>query len=371
MKIAINLLPYRKLGGILIYAHNILKALGEIDRKNQYYLIGYKNLLSPLVFDFPNFHYIETSLNPFSGFQRVIVEQFTLPSLLKKNNIELLYNLSVSGPLFWRGKIISTIHDCSYRRYHQGRSLGAILYLETMFYLSPRLSKKIIAVSEFTKQELIKIYKAAPQKIEVIHEAVPQLPNPNISFETIQKKFGIEKPYFFWIGVSMPWKNISFLIEAFQKFSTRCPQFHLVLAGELTREEKQKLQDAQRIIFLGKISDQEKVVLYQHSKGFVFPSLYEGFGLPVLEAQSLGVPVLTSNVASLPEVAGDGALFVNPYSIDDIVQGMYKIAMDKNLRKYLINKGYENVKRFSWEKAARQLIKVFEKVYYEKNPSNK
>jgi glycosyltransferase involved in cell wall biosynthesis len=360
MKIGVNILPYRKIGGPLVYAHNMLKALGEVDKENEYYLIGYKDLLSPLVFGFPNFHYIETSLNPFSEFQRVFVEQFTLPRILKKHKINLLYNLSVSSPLFWKGKIVSTVHDCTYRKYRQGRGLGAILYLETMFYLTPRLSKKVIAVSEFTKKELIKIYKIPTKKIKVIFEALPEIPQNGVSFSQLQSKFGIRKPYLFWIGVSMPWKNIPRLIDAFGQFSKKYPSYCLVLAGQLSqREEKNIKVQKNNIVYIGKVSDQEKTGLYKNCSAFVFPSLYEGFGLPILEAQSLGVPIVTSNTASLPEVAGKGALYVNPYDTESIIKGMEAIVLDNRIRKELITRGFENVKKFSWQKSAEELLKVF------------
>ena len=371
MKIAINLLPYRELGGIVVYAHNILKVLGELDNQNQYYLICSKKILPELIFNFKNFRYIKTSLNPFSGIQRVVFEQIFVPRILKKYQIDLLYNLSVSSSIFLPSKTIITIHDCTYKRFRKKKSFGALLYMKTMFYLLPKIAKKVITVSEFTKEELIRLYGVSPFKIKVIREAVPKMSSPSIPREDLQKKFNIKKPYFFWIGVSMPWKNIPRLIKAFKKFTEKNDDFSLILAGELSAQEKEQIQREKNIVFLGKVSEKEKIALFLNSFALIFPSLYEGFGLPVLEAQSLGVPVLTSNVASLPEVAGRGALFVDPYNIEDIARGMQRIATDKELREKLVQEGYKNIKRFSWERAAKELLEVFKEVYYEKNSPNK
>ncbi len=118
-----------------------------------------------------------------------------------------------------------------------------------------------------------------------------------------------------------------------------------------------------KVILTDTVSREEISSLYQKAKALTFPSFYEGFGLPVLESQSLGIPVLTSNTSSLPEVAGDGALFVDPYDVKDIAQGMEKIVLDEKLREDLIKKGFENIKRFSWEKAAKETLKVLKEAY--------
>jgi glycosyltransferase involved in cell wall biosynthesis len=158
------------------------------------------------------------------------------------------------------------------------------------------------------------------------------------------------------------------LIKAFYFFAKKHSGFELVLAGRIAKDlidpykiiAELNLQNKIRLI--GYITEEEKSVLYKYAKAFVFVSTHEGFGFPILEAQSLGVPVLTSNTSSLPEIAGDGALFVNPFDIEEISKGMEKIVFDENLRKDLIQKGYENIKRFSWRKSAEELLEIFKEV---------
>jgi glycosyltransferase involved in cell wall biosynthesis len=209
------------------------------------------------------------------------------------------------------------------------------------------------------------------RKIKVIYPGVQKEISVNNwrEGEEILKKFNVRKPYFFYIGLIIPRKNILNLLKAFKIVNKKYPHYRLILAGYLRPElldigdTIKELNLQGKVQYIGPVKEKEKVVLYKNSVALVFPSLHEGFGLPVLEAQSLGVPVLTSNVTALPEVAGEGALYVDPYNVEEIAKGMERIAFDENLRKDLIQKGYENIKRFSWGKAAKELLEVFKEVY--------
>ena len=211
-------------------------------------------------------------------------------------------------------------------------------------------------VSNFSKKELVELYKINPDKIEVIYEGVPEL--PEVREEFIQKtlaKFKIDRPYFLYIGNWRPRKNLLGLIEAFKLFREKGGDYLLVIGGRKDKRfldlEKEILDNQLegKVVLTDTLSRKETTSLYKKTEALTFPSFYEGFGLTVLEAQSLGVPVLTSNTSSLPEVAGKAALYVNPYNIEEIAKGMERIAFDEDLRKDLIQTGYENIKRFSWE----------------------
>jgi len=366
MRIGINLLPYREVAGIVIYIHNLLQNLEKIDQEDDFFIFIGKNPLTDLKFNYKNFHYVKTSIDSYRKIKRVLYEQLVFPFRLKKYKIDVLFNPSVSGPIFWPGKKIATIHDCAYDRFKEFDSLRTKIYFKLMLYGTTRLFSTIITDSNFSKEELIKIYKTNSQKIKVVYGAAPDL--PEVKEEFIKKtlnKFKIEKPYFLYIGSSRPRKNLSGLIKSFKIFREKGFDYLLVIGGRKDKrflDLEREILDNQlegKVILTDTLSREEVSSLYKRAKALTFPSFYEGFGLPVLEAQSLGIPVLTSNISSLPEVGGDSVLYVNPYNIEEIAKGMEKIAFDENLRQDLIQKGYENIKRFSWEKSAKQLLKLF------------
>ena len=236
---------------------------------------------------------------------------------------------------------------------------------------SCRWALKIIAVSENTKKDLISLYGVPEEKIAVIYEGVSDPPTGGqFSIFNFQSKSKIQisklKPYFLFVGRIEARKNVARMVEAFDLFKKKCGTNHkLVLAGklgfgyEVIENCKLNIENFSDVIELGYVSEEEKWELLRGAEGFLFPSLYEGFGLPVLEAQAFGVPVLTSSTSSLPEVAGEnGAIFVNPESVEDIALGIEKLALDSTLRSAIIENGLQNVTRFSWEKCAKGIAEV-------------
>lgn len=183
----------------------------------------------------------------------------------------------------------------------------------------------------------------------------------------LKEKYKINKKYILFVGTLQPRKNIVRLIEAFSKIHHQ-QQLNLVIVGkkgwmyEEILEAPKQYGIENQIKFLEFVPDEDLSLLYKNALCFVLPSLYEGFGLPVLEAMTQGCPVITSNVSSLPEAGGDAALYVDPEDVDDIAAKMQSLVKDEELRKTLIEKGYKQVKKFSWEKAARETLKVLEEV---------
>ncbi|XOB46584.1 MAG: glycosyltransferase family 4 protein [Candidatus Nealsonbacteria bacterium] len=366
MRIGINLLPYKEITGWVIYIQNLLKELVRLSQNDKFFIFCSENLpLNLRLNEVKN-----TNLVVIRGLKgkhtKAFYQQFNIYPLLKKYKINLLFSPSPAAPIFYKNKVV-VIHDCAYDQYPEFENKLSKMYFRAMFYGAKYFSKKIITVSNFSKKELIELYKISPDKIEVIYEGVPELPEVNENF--IQKtlaKFKIDKPYFFYIGNWRPRKNLLGLIKAFKIFREKTnPDWLLIIGGrkdkrflDLEKEiEKNNLQG--KVILTDALSRKEISSLYKKAKSLTFSSFYEGFGLPILEAQSLGIPVLTSNISSLPEVAGNAAFYVNPYNIEEIAKGMEKIAFDESLRQNLIKKGFENIKRFSWEKAAKQLLNLF------------
>jgi len=259
---------------------------------------------------------------------------------------------------------VVTIHDLGYHRFPAAHSRFQRFYLPLSSRWSSWAADALIAVSAATATDLQHFYGVDPQKITVVHEAPSALP---LVEEPVAARWPAS--YGLYVGTLQPRKNLPRLIQAYAQLRRRqAISWSLVLAGapgveaaELTTLVN-RLGVADSVYFLGYVAEGELATLYEQAALFLFPSLFEGFGLPVLEAQRYGVPVMTANNSSLPEIAGDGALLVDPTDVDALADAMLRLSEDEALRQQLIAAGYENVKRFSWEKAARETLAVFEKL---------
>jgi glycosyltransferase involved in cell wall biosynthesis len=282
-------------------------------------------------------------------------EQIDLPLFLKTNGSPLLVNLCNTAPAFYKNKI-ATLHDVIYIRYSQSCSLKfRLLY----FLLIPKILKSsltLITVSEFSKQEISSYFKYPFENIHVIYNAI----NEQFKINKTRNKNAI--PYLLAVSSINYHKNYSRTIEA---FSNLCKSKNLnisllVIGGSSSCFTKQSYIISQNvpIRFLGRVNDNELVKLYQSAKAFVFPSLYEGFGIPPLEAQSCGCPVIASKTTSMPEILGDSVIYFNPTDISEIQNTMDTIIANQQLRDSLTTKGLSNVSRFSWEDSACKLYNV-------------
>lgn len=271
---------------------------------------------------------------------------------------------------------IVTVHGLEYEFCPEAYSWWERIYMRWSIRNSCRWASRIVAVSENTKKDLISLYRVPEEKIKVIYEGVScfKLRANNNQCES-NSKHQIPKPYFLFIGRIELRKNVARMIGAFDVFKKKCGTNHkLVLAGkpgygyEAVAHQVAHAKYRNDIVELGYILEEEKWELLQNADGFLFPSLYEGFGLPVLEAQAVGVPVLTSTTSSLPEVTchvarerrdeEPCAIFVHPESAEDIARGIEKLALDKGFRSAIIESGSRNVARFSWEKCAQEVAEM-------------
>jgi len=373
MKIGINLLQYRDVQGIEIYAYNVIAKVLELDKENDYYL--FVNEKSDKIFNFVlggNIYKKIIKVDCNSRLKLILAQQFILPFLLMKNKIDILFCPSIAMPLLWRKKIV-TIYDLAFMRYEEEvAGLFSRIYLKLACLSAKYFSKKIITVSSFSKEEICKLLNITERHIAITYGA---LNKQEINEENINslKKFNLInpnnsiKPYLIYIGNSRPRKNLSRMIEAFSIFVKENLDYKFVIVGKKDKkyvdlDELIKIYGLENLVIqTGFVNEEEKNNLLSNSKAICFCSLYEGFGLPILEAQSLGVPVLTSNSSSLPEVSDDGALFVNPESVDDIARGMKEIIGNIELRKKLIVIGKKNVLRFSWDDSAKILLEELTK----------
>lgn len=236
---------------------------------------------------------------------------------------------------------------------------------------SVKKAKRVFTISLASKNDIIKLYNIPSEQVVVTYPGIKPMQKTQtkpIDFDTVQKRFSIRPSYILFVGTLQPRKNISKLIEAFARLAPEKNSLDLLIVGKrgwLYEEillAPRKFEIENNVKFLEFVSDEELAGLYTHAQFFILPSLYEGFGLPILEAMQYGCPVITSNISSLPEAAGEAALYVNPNDVEDIATKMQELLKKERLKKELIQKGYQQVKKFSWEKTAKQTLTVLEEL---------
>ncbi len=261
---------------------------------------------------------------------------------------------------------VVTFHDIGYRHVPEGHTAGQRAYLEWSTRDGVRRAAAILAPSRATAADLVHFYGANAALIHVIHEAHSPVPEAGAAAnQAVLERLGLTRPYALFLGTVAPRKNLVRLAQAWAGLhAAGQAEFDLVLAGgdgplaAPIRTAVAAIAPPDRVRFTGYLDEGARAALLRGATCLCYPSLVEGFGLPVLEAQSVGVPVLTANNSSLPEVAGDGALLVDPTDVEALAQAMLQLSRDESLRTRLIAAGRENVKRFSWQKAARETLDV-------------
>lgn len=296
--------------------------------------------------------------------------QISLPLYLfflhfTKNKIHVFFSPAHYAPRFSLCPTVVTIHDLSYFYFPQEFLKKDLYKLKKWTDYSVKNAKKIISVSKTTKKDLIKHYPRIEDKIHVIYNGmereISEENTPSTNFRSL-----LSQKYILYVGTLQPRKNIVTLIRAFRLFHSTHPEFKLVIAGkrgwlfDMIFKEAQDLYVNEHIIFPGYVSDDELVLLYTKAFCFVLPSLYEGFGIPVLESMSYKCPVIASFNSSLPEVGGEACLYIDPHKPEDIVEKLEMLLNNKLLRKELITKGTQRVAFFSWTKCGKETLELLQ-----------
>ncbi len=300
---------------------------------------------------------------------------WTLPKYLKTNPVDIYLTQYITPFFVPRSvKIVTIIHDISFNFFPQFIKFSDLIFLKTLIPLSLRRADKVIGVSKFTRDELIKFYKLDAEKVDYIYNAIGDdflnIPPSLEERKAVCEKYQLPEKFFLYLGTLQPRKNIPHLIEAFNRIKDRLDGEKLVICGNLTahncdkkiKETVKRHELEEDVIFPGFIAEKDKVAIFAQARAFVFPSLYEGFGIPPLEAMSQGVPVLAADIPSLREVAGEGALYASPREVENFAERLYNLNKDEELRAKLIQSGKARISFFSWEKSARQLLAIFEKM---------
>lgn len=371
MKIAVNLLPFKKeLAGAGRYAKCLLNQLAIIDKSNQYILfvtpenkINFAELGS-------QFKYIICP--PINYLARIFWEQFILPFQLKYYQVDLLFTPSVAMPLASPCKNVTSIFDMMFFHNHQLKKYTSLraFYGRIVTRIACYRSQLILTISEHSQQDILTICPLPAQKVRAILLAAGEefkLIKDKTILQKCQQKYRLPDKFILYVGTLEPGKNLVNLIKAFKKFKELHNFPHkLVLAGGWgwqTQEIKATIADFQtEIILTGFMSDEDLPALYNLAEIFIYPSLYEGFGLPVLEAMACGTPIITSNISSLPEIAGEACLLVNPANIQQMADSLAAILHDETLKLQLSQKGLAQAAKFSWESTARQTLAAFDSI---------
>jgi glycosyltransferase involved in cell wall biosynthesis len=357
---------YGELAGVGHYIFYLIKYLLEIDKDNEYLLFFYNRKIKCEDFEKKG----NAKCVYFPGLENfgkipLVYRHIFIPHVLRLYRLDIYHNPAYVIPFFYFHKSIITVHDLALYKNAQWFPGGQFFARKILIPLSIYRAKKIIAVSENTKNDLVDIFKVNKEKIEVIPEGVEDYNEVQIKEENIPAKLKFSEPYFLHIGTLEPRKNLVRLIEAFAEFAQQNPNYKLVLAGkkgwkyESIFEAITRLNMQTKVIYVGYVNLAEKVYLLKNSFAFVFPSLYEGFGLPILEAMNMGVPIITANVASIPELVIDNALLVEPEDTISICKAMSKMVDNPNLRQDLAIKGRGISRNFSWTDCAQKTLALY------------
>jgi glycosyltransferase involved in cell wall biosynthesis len=360
MRIGVNarVLDYES-GGAKEYLISLLEALLGVDQGNRYVLF-YTN--KSYFGSFPGAEEVSLGVS-----NRLYFDWVKLPAALRRHKIDLaFFPFSNMSPAVGRPSVV-TMHDLGYFvRDYRMYKLADTIYMRYAIRRAAKNATRLIAVSEATRRDLTHITGAPGDKTATIHLAPDAMYAREVSPEetaALRERHGLTRDFFLYTGNISPRKNLRALLAAFKLAAAHC-DFDLVVTGGTAwggawDDWVREMGLTARVRKLGFIPRWQMPVLYKAATVFVFPTLFEGFGLPVLEAQAQGVPVLCSNTTALPEVAGDSAYLVDPGSVAAIAEGLIRLAGDPGLRAELAAKGLANARRFSWEKTARQTLDVF------------
>ncbi len=374
MKIAIDIRPIKDFG-VGTYVRNVVRTLGKLDRENEYYLIGGRDRVRDIGRVPENFHVV-----PFAAEEYSARGYFGVRQILNRYRCDLLHIPHLLWlPQYLPCPYLVTVHDVLDFMYsnHNGSgwSRAAHFYCTRMVL---NHAARILAVSNFTKNDLQRLFRISGDRIEVIYNAIDERFRRGHASEGdrqfIAERYQVNYPFILYAGRIRPQKNAVRIIEAFSLLKAelekedRFPELKLIIIGdEVSRHPdlrrtmiRSGVQDHVR--FLGFVPIDVLRIFYDVAKVFVFPSLYEGFGLPPLEAMAHGTPVVTSNTSSLPEVVGNAAVLVNPENVFDITRALHRVLVDQPLREKLKERGYEQVQRFSWEASVERILQVYQEI---------
>ena len=361
--------------GVSNYVEALLTHLGQIDHSNRYSIYTTRGLGSTDLNLPPNFHVKPSRLPTINPRVRIPWEQFYAPLMLRASGADVFHGVLNVAPTLCPVPSVITIHDLAFEHFPETFTRRGSAQLKLTVRRTARKSAHILTVSEYSRQDILRTYGLPENQVTVTHNGceaylIPEqggAPTP----AAVMEKLGIKREYLLAVGSLQPRKNLIRLIQAFvqlrKKFPDQKPQ--LVIAGRklwlykdiLASIAQQELSDD--VIVTDYVTDEELRCLYKSAVALVYPSIFEGFGLPPLEAMACGTPVIASNTSSLPEVVGEAGILVDPYDIDSICDAMARILREVDLRSRLSLEGLRRAPAFSWQNAASRTLEVYRQVY--------
>lgn len=338
--------------GIGRYINGIVSHFSSF-RDHDYFLIGESSK--------PQFKNLRVSAPVYS-----LREQWFLSRL--SSQIDCLHSPHYNAPLIWKRKLIVTIHDLIHIHFPEfSPSLAAKIYAKTIFPRVVRRADRIVAVSEFTKSDLIETFRVKPDKITVIYHGVDKA----LTKSGMKNNPSQEPPYFLYVGLIKAHKNLGIMIEAFRRWKkNKKSEARLKIIGRADMKQKivrnwlREIEAEPDISWTGEVSEEALKMAYLNARALVFPSLYEGFGFPLIEAMASGIPILASRAASIPEVVGpQAALYFDPHLVTELEQCLDRIYGDETLRQSLIAEGQKRLPLFDWNRSARKTQEVYDSVF--------
>jgi len=361
-------------------ALELIKNLQEIDKENEYFIFVKSDEDTKAISNTSNFTVVEIP-----GGSYPYWEQYKLPKMVEKYNCDILHCTSNTGPIFSKTPMITTLHDIIFLQENMMKLVtsSASSYqkfgnLYRIFIVANvvKSSRRIITVSNYEKQNINAHFTINGPKITAIHNGVSSqflLNFDSIHSNKVKTKYNLPDSYVFHIANKDPRKNTKRVLKGFQQFlkSTIGTSYKLVMLGYKEADLKVLLNEIdaseiyEDILLMGYVSDEDLPEFYRLAQVFLFPSLKEGFGIPIIEAMACGVPVITSNISAMPEVAGDAAHIIDPYNVDEISNGILKILSDSQYKTELIVKGKKRYQMFSWKSMAMSVLEEYQQLFNE------
>ena len=369
MRIGINalyLLPGR-VGGTEVYIRNLVRWLLKIDGENEYFM--FINRESEGVFEeLPGrLNVIPCPIKAKSRPLRVLWEQIVLPFQIRKRNIDVLLSAAMTSPFLCPARSVLVLHDLQHVNQPWNFPKVFLFFLKALIYLSAKTSDSIITISEKVKGDIVKHYGIPPERVHAIHIGIDTgsffIRKP-AELKPVVDKYRLPSRFILYPAASLPHKNHERLLEAFKTVKKEEKTLKLLLTGardyghENIERKIKELDLKDDVIFLGWLPHEDMPAIYCASTLLIFPSLHEGFGMPVIEAFASGVPVVCSDIEPLKEIAEGAALFIDPYNPESIAEGILKVLNDGKLRQELIKNGLERAKNFRWEVLAEKTLSV-------------
>ncbi len=357
-------------GGAGNYIIQLIRSLASLETDSHFTVFAYQSGYD--LIDVPTSPQLDWVLFPDkSPARRLVWEQITLPRIVRGSNVALLHSLHYTRPLSLSCASVVTFHDMTFFLYPHLHTRSKRIFFPTAIRLSARLADALIAVSENTKKDAVRLLGVPGDKITAIPHGVGEEFHPITDarlLEGIRLKYSLPQDFILNVGIVEPRKNLTLLLKSYQQLHSQGISLPLVIVGGLgwmyedVFRQAESLGIKEQVHFTGYVPDHDLPIIYNLARVFVYPSIYEGFGLPPLEAMACGTPVITTAVSSMPEHVGDAGILIPPQDEKALTNALQKLINDSTLQEELSSKGPERASQFTWKRTAQETIKVYQSV---------